>query len=537
MKASMQILVILLVIVLSGLQVYASEEDFLGIEAMTTGLGANDLTDMAWDGEYFWVEGSGTLSMLSGDGFHASDWVSYRDVEGFGRGSITAMWTSGDTLVVAWGYNEMYLGDYTPFGDGISVSTSHGSTWRHVPVVDMFPDRADWNVDPGLTTTIYDIKYENGVLWCSTTAGYLLKSPDLGLTWEQILPYIPGDLYEDGNPDEYQYCGDPDKGFVYRNFNHHGQCVDVYGDTLWVGTFRGINLSTNGGETWQNFHWPLVGDVDPDTLQVPGNFVVAVEHTVVNGKTYVWVASQDYLGYGRIGIFHTDDNGETWHFDKELDNRTKPYNITFGADDPEHPDVSAASVFVATTGGLLVSHDLGETWETIKIRESDSTYWEPESGVASVMTVGYDLWVTSSDGLARSKDWGESWNIFKGITRVKTIDTNNTNIGISAKFDFSVNTYAFPNPFSPLRGNADYSRTRIQYALENNAVVTIKIYNYAGRIIRNIVDGELKTGGRDYQEVWDGRDADGEVVPNGVYFYSITTNRGDSARGKIMVLD
>ncbi len=536
MKASKHIPVILLLIFKTGFHVHAAEEDFLGIEVMMTGLGANDLTDMAWDGEYFWVEGSGTLSMLSGEGFQASDWVSYSDIEGFGEGSVTAMWASGDTLVVSWGYNDMYREELWPFGDGISVSVDHGATWRHVDVVEMFPDREDWTDDPGLTTTIYDIEYENGMLWCCTTAGYLLKSPDLGETWTQIIPYVPDDLYGDGIPAR-QYCGDPDSGFDYANYNHHGQCVDVYGDTLWVGTFRGINLSTDGGETWKNFHWPLVGEADPDTLNVPGNFVVAVEHTVVNGKTYVWVASQDYLGYGRIGIFHTDDNGATWHYDKELDNRTRPYNITFGADDPEYPEVSAASVFVATTGGLLVSHDLGGTWETLEIRESDSMYWESESGVASVMTVGNDLWATSSDGIARSRDWGATWDIFKGITRVKTIDTGNPNVGISPEPDLWVKTYAFPNPFSPSRGSADYSRTRIQYALEESAVVTIKIYNYSGHVIRDIVDGESRDGGRDYQEAWNGRDADGEIVPNGVYFYTITTNRGDSARGKIMVLD
>ena len=52
-----------------------------------------------------------------------------------------------------------------------------------------------------------------------------------------------------------------------------------------------------------------------------------------------------------------------------------------------------------------------------------------------------------------------------------------------------------------------------------------------------IVSGEQRNGGRDYQEVWDGRDDNNSIVPNGVYFYIIKTNKGDSAHGKIMVLD
>ena len=338
--SKIKFLILFLTLTLSSICILQAEEmDVKKIFGMKTGLGANDLGNMAWDGKNFWVEGSGALTKLIGQGRRVTDWISYSDMSGFGKGSISALWANGDTLIASWGYSEMYNGNLTPFGDGISVSLDNGSSWRHVTVVDMFPDRADWketkNVDPGITTTIWDITVAKGVLWCSTTAGYLLRSSNMGLTWTQLLP---------------------DSVFVYGNPNHHGQCVDVYGDTLWVGTFMGMNLSTDRGKKWKNFSWPTDGTGDSSILY-PGNFPVAVEHKVVGGKTYVWVASQPYYGAGMYGLCCTTDNGATWEYKKTLDYDSRPWNIDFGHSGANDPAISDSTIFAATESGLLVSYD------------------------------------------------------------------------------------------------------------------------------------------------------------------------------------
>jgi hypothetical protein len=77
----------------------------------------------------------------------------------------------------------------------------------------------------------------------------------------------------------------------------------------------------------------------------------------------------------------------------------------------------------------------------------------------------------------------------------------------------------FPNPFS--------STTKFTYILENDksAAVTIKIYTVAGRLIKTI---EYAPGDVGYNEVeWDGRDAYGETLANGVYFYKIVAGDDD----------
>jgi hypothetical protein len=466
---------------------------------------------MAWDGRTLWVSGSGTLNRHVSNYGSVYDWITYRQMNGFGQGSVFALEASGDTVIVSWGWTEEYLGQQAIMGDGLSISFDRGQTWTHIPVTTLFPSRAGFKY-PGRYTATWDITLSRGTIWCSTLSGFLLKSDNMGKTWTNILP--------DAGP------------LNLLNPNHHGQCADAYGDTVWVGTFQGINVSFNRGETWKNFSWKSDERIDLANPK-PGNFVYTVEHKRVGGKTHVWAGASDYFGVGVYGICHTDDNGRTWSY---TTTKYNAWNFAFGKAGTSDPAFGDSTVFAASDSGLAVSHDLGATWDIMDISGSDGRAWNQGERVSSVIVVGDTLWATSANGIARTTDWGETWDIFRGITRVKTIDTGERDIGVSSSFD-DVETYAFPNPFSPSRRDADYSKTKIHYALKRDARVTVVLYDYRGRKLRELVSGETRAGGKDHQEIWDGRDANNTIVPNGVYFYLIKTDKGDSARGKIMVLD
>ena len=495
----------------------------LATEYARTGLGANDLGDIAWDGSSIWAAGSGTLSTkLWGDGRKATDWVTYSAQPGFGRGSMSSLFAQGPFLMMAWQYSGTFRNGTDAYGDGFSISYNGGNNWYHISVTDIFPDRASYTY-PGWYTITYDIAVSNGTIWCSSTSGFLVKSQDSGVTWENILP-------------------DGDQVNLLNN-NHHGQCVTAYGDTVWVGTWQGMNLSVDSGENWQNFSWPL--DSEPTSIQ-PGNFCYAVEEKVVDGATHIWVGSSPYVGKGQYGICHTADNGATWQYKTTKYNA---WNFAFGHNGASDPRVSDRTVFAASDSGLVVTYDLGDTWNVVTIAEPDSIssgstgsvpytgrQWDPGTMTYGVVAADDSLWVTSSDGIAMSPDWGQTWSIFKGVTRVKTLDTGDRNVGTSSLFS-NVDTYAFPNPFSPMRQTPDYARTRIQYALSNDARISISIHAFNGKKIREIMTNKFRSGGRDYQEIWDGRDDTGQIVPNGVYFYDIESDKGDIARGKIMVVD
>ena len=78
-----------------------------------------------------------------------------------------------------------------------------------------------------------------------------------------------------------------------------------------------------------------------------------------------------------------------------------------------------------------------------------------------------------------------------------------------------VNLYQnFPNPFNP--------STIIRYELPKDSQVKLDIFDVKGRYIRSLSDNAEAAGTHNVQ--WDSRDSQGRKVPNGVYFYTITTN-------------
>ena len=93
--------------------------------------------------------------------------------------------------------------------------------------------------------------------------------------------------------------------------------------------------------------------------------------------------------------------------------------------------------------------------------------------------------------------------------------------------EFEIQNIAnFPNPFTPGRGT-DFA----YYLTESADEVTLKIYTVTGRLITamDTLDAEVS-----YNEFhYDGLDADGERLANGVYLYKFTARQGETRRVKV----
>ena len=87
----------------------------------------------------------------------------------------------------------------------------------------------------------------------------------------------------------------------------------------------------------------------------------------------------------------------------------------------------------------------------------------------------------------------------------------------------------YPNPFNP--------ETWIPYQLANSADVRLTIYAIDGQVVRRLALGHQPAGiyqNRSRAAYWDGRNAFGESVASGVYFYTLTA--GDfSATRKMLI--
>ncbi len=87
----------------------------------------------------------------------------------------------------------------------------------------------------------------------------------------------------------------------------------------------------------------------------------------------------------------------------------------------------------------------------------------------------------------------------------------------------------YPNPF-----NAD---TKIGFTLNENAVVSLTIYDVTGRTITTLTSGKMNAG---YHEVlWNSTNNLGQHVPSGMYFYRLNVDNGktiSSAVKKLVLL-
>ena len=87
----------------------------------------------------------------------------------------------------------------------------------------------------------------------------------------------------------------------------------------------------------------------------------------------------------------------------------------------------------------------------------------------------------------------------------------------------------YPNPFNP--------ETWIPYQLSEPAAVTIRIYSVKGGLVRTLVLGHQPAGmyhRKSRAAYWDGRNAQGETVASGLYFYTLSA--GDFTATRKMLI-
>ncbi|NQU82533.1 MAG: T9SS type A sorting domain-containing protein [Parcubacteria group bacterium] len=88
----------------------------------------------------------------------------------------------------------------------------------------------------------------------------------------------------------------------------------------------------------------------------------------------------------------------------------------------------------------------------------------------------------------------------------------------------------YPNPFNP--------ETWIPYQLSVPSAVAIRIFSAGGRMVRQIHLGIREPGfyvSKSQAAYWDGRNASGETVASGVYFYNIQAGDAVSTRKMVVV--
>jgi hypothetical protein len=157
----------------------------------------------------------------------------------------------------------------------------------------------------------------------------------------------------------------------------------------------------------------------------------------------------------------------------------------------------------------------------VSVNANGDELWTKEiPDVPAIVTEGHAVDATEDGGciIAGSVTTNSQTYLVKLVPDVTAIGDRS---GLPARYELYQNV---PNPFNPT--------TTISFVLPERTRATLSIYDVEGRLVRTLVDEIIGEG---YQErTWDGKDANGNQVGSGVYFYRLTA--GDKTLTKKMVL-
>ncbi|MCU7496628.1 MAG: hypothetical protein HF314_01905 [Ignavibacteria bacterium] len=484
---------------------------------------SNSINDILTVGDTLWLGTSRGLSRSTDKG---ATWTNYYGTEAFGSESISAIAYLNGVVWVSTAHSVEKDGQSLSEGGGLRYSTDNGNSWTVIPQPIDAPD--DSVVVYGInrlralpvTVAVNNLSYDIALtsspstVWISSYAGGLRKSTDMGKTWQRVV--LPPDRLDSIRPtDTLNFSLQPVAGKFgsESNLNHRVFSVIAAGsDTLYVGTAGGINRSTDGGVSWTKFTH------QNQNSPISGNFVVALGS---NGKTHsVWAATwkaEEASEY--YAVSYSTDAGNSW---KTALQDEKVHNFGF-----KGPEVIAAS----DNGAYRAAYPWNQWLTPGTIVDKESNISLQPTAFYAAASQGDLVWLGTENGLASINEtgsmWQGDWKLFYATQPLASADE----------------TYAFPNPFSP-----DVERLTIKYSTGGTRTnVTIRIFDFGMNLVKTViqnaergsslhaVEGQsgLINGSIDY---WDGRDENGKIVPNGVYFYRIDKGSGDPVYGKVIVL-
>lgn len=460
------------------------------------GLIGNGITDLLWKDSTLYAATGFGLNITKNEG---ESWETYTEANYGGKGGVSALTVADDgTIWIATGYDTTVQDDQNlAAGGGLRFKLPGSDEWVFIPQ----PKDAKTDTAGGMkptTTHVQNITFDIALLdtqvWIASFGGGVRRSLDMGQTWEIITT--------DGKP------------FSSLNyFNHRGFSVMSENGNIWVGTADGISKSSDGGTTWERFR---VRNQQPEAGEISGNWIIALAHNPWDNS--VWAVTLSTGGDEFNSVSRTLDGGISWQnfLKDELSEGGFARAIAF----------HDSAVYVATEMGVFESVDGGESWlrfpHIIDDISGEEILSEKFYSVATAPLdgAGHVLWLGSADGLARTENNGYQWTIFRSF--------------VSTRQRTEPAVYAYPNPFSPARGTF----LRFQYNIQQATTVKIDIYNFAMEKVISLQEFEAvpEQNTFDRSAAWDGRDNNGRMVDNGVYFFRALLD-GRKTWGKIVVIN
>lgn len=242
--------------------------------------------------------------------------------------------------------------------------------------------------------------------------------------------------------------------------------IIITGDTVWIGTSRGVSKSTDRGINWTNYYnKPAFGTENVSALAYRNGVIwAATAHSVErDGSSYPEGS----------GFRYSTDAGQTWNsIPQPLDqpgdsivqygiNNLRALPVTTAINNITY-DIALTSDavwIVSFAGGVRKSTDMGQTWQRVPtppdylnaIKPTDTLSFsiQPVSGrfgdennlnhrVFSVLAVDdTTIYIGSAGGINKSTDGGVSWIKFNHFSQLNSISGN---FVVALEYNYTSNT-------------------------------------------------------------------------------------------------
>ncbi|MHB1688060.1 MAG: T9SS type A sorting domain-containing protein [Ignavibacteriaceae bacterium] len=278
----------------------------------------------------------------------------------------------------------------------------------------------------------------------------------------------------------------------------------VSGSTLFAGTQNGVFLSSNNGSSWTQVNSGLTSFI-VNSITVSGGNIFA-------GTTQ--------------GIFLSTDNGANWApVDSGLTNK---YIWSLFA--------SGSNIYAGTEAGIFTSTNNGYKWTQngldslyiYSFAATDTMFFAGTNGGVFVLTKSDSSWKPINKGLTNKIVTSlaiSDTNIFAGSLGVYVLSLNQVftptgikQIGNNIPKEFSL-SQNYPNPFNPT--------TTINFSIQKESFISIKVYDALGREVTTLVNEEKPAG--NYKV-----DFNGSSLASGVYFYRMSARTHSEQAGNFV---
>jgi subtilisin-like proprotein convertase family protein len=298
-------------------------------------------------------------------------------------------------------------------------------------------------------------------------------------------------------------------------------------DVASAGEIGDVNLSVDITHTWR-------GDLIVELTSPMGTTVRVHNRTGSSADNLVANYDGDTVpdGPGAMADFNGEDAIGTWTLTVSDNASLDTGTLNFWCIDLGIIQAGAVPVAVSNFSLSNVDQGIELQWETIDFggitafqvrrvvqgidRVVNKKPITPESGTMRFVdflegvTVGADVGYVLE---AHMKD--NSWQRLTEVTSIAYSPSRPTQYALGQNS---------PNPFNP--------QTEIRFALVSGGHTTLRIYDVAGRLVRELVNEDLLPG--TYTRAWRGLDRRGRSVSTGTYFYQL--HSGTFTQTKSMVL-